>query len=301
MGRSRKKRGTQGSRSREWDDWQRYIKQETQRIRQKSSGQVVEVKFAGKKTPRPPEKQPVEEAAIPVPVPEETEGRRPPVPGVPREEALQVSDDEIGRTVKPYTVDDYRNIRPMSSPDLFDSDEESETGIIEPPAVEADGVPSLDKPLQADSGTTDSASPAVESISEAIVETPPPDEVPKTKPGKKTKKRKGRKKKAGDSELELFDSVSDHQVIARQRLTKKSKLDREDLIEKLLDPVISLEEAATLIGVCKTTVRRYTNKGELECLRTPGQQRRFRLSHVLAFVKNREEDQKVRRSRKAKG
>ena len=58
--------------------------------------------------------------------------------------------------------------------------------------------------------------------------------------------------------------------------------------------MISLEEASTLIGVCKTTVRRYTNRDELECLRTPGRQRRFKLSQVLEFVKKREQEGKSR-------
>jgi excisionase family DNA binding protein len=115
-----------------------------------------------------------------------------------------------------------------------------------------------------------------------------------------SKKKKGKKnsKKGSDGELELFGSVSEHQVVSRQRLTRRSRVDREELIEKLLDPVISLEEAATLIGVCKTTVRRYTNQNQLECLRTPGQQRRFKLSHVLEFVKRREDVQKSRKGRK---
>jgi excisionase family DNA binding protein len=59
---------------------------------------------------------------------------------------------------------------------------------------------------------------------------------------------------------------------------------REDLIYRLLDPSLTLEEAARLLGVCPTTVRRYTNKGLLHHYRTPGNQRRFRLSDVLTFL-----------------
>jgi excisionase family DNA binding protein len=59
---------------------------------------------------------------------------------------------------------------------------------------------------------------------------------------------------------------------------------REDLIYRLLDPSLTLEEAARLLGVCPTTVRRYTNRGLLHHYRTPGNQRRFRLSDVLTFL-----------------
>jgi len=36
--------------------------------------------------------------------------------------------------------------------------------------------------------------------------------------------------------------------------------------------------------VCPTTVRRYTNRGVLKHYRTPGNQRRFKLSEVLVFM-----------------
>jgi excisionase family DNA binding protein len=55
---------------------------------------------------------------------------------------------------------------------------------------------------------------------------------------------------------------------------------REELVRRLLDPQLTLEEAARVLGVCPTTVRRYTNRGMLHCHRTPGNQRRFRMSDV---------------------
>ena len=67
-----------------------------------------------------------------------------------------------------------------------------------------------------------------------------------------------------------------------------AKQTREDLIERLLDPTLTLRETATLIGVCPTTVRRYTKRGVLKCFRTPGNQRRFRLSDVLDFIERQE-------------
>jgi excisionase family DNA binding protein len=63
-----------------------------------------------------------------------------------------------------------------------------------------------------------------------------------------------------------------------------SRESREQLMARLLDPIITLEEAAQLLGVCPTTVRRWTNKGVLQHYRTEGNQRRFRLSHVVGFL-----------------
>ncbi len=59
---------------------------------------------------------------------------------------------------------------------------------------------------------------------------------------------------------------------------------REELLSRLLDPVLTLEETARILQVCSTTVRRYTNKGLLTCERSPGNQRRFRWSQVYAFM-----------------
>lgn len=60
-----------------------------------------------------------------------------------------------------------------------------------------------------------------------------------------------------------------------------------------IDPTLTLEEAATLLGVCPTTVRRYTNRGQLPHFRTAGNQRRFRLSDVNAFMTGRTAEQRA--------
>ncbi len=65
---------------------------------------------------------------------------------------------------------------------------------------------------------------------------------------------------------------------------------REELIERLLDPILSINEAATLCSVCPASVRRYTNRGVLKCFRTPGNQRRFRLSDVLDFMERQQQE-----------
>ena len=67
-----------------------------------------------------------------------------------------------------------------------------------------------------------------------------------------------------------------------------AKESREGLVERLLDPTLTLSETATLLGVCPTTVRRYTKRGVLNCFRTPGNQRRFRLSDVLDFIEQQQ-------------
>jgi len=286
-----------------WDDWQRYVQKETQRLMKKSGKQVYE--FNGDE-PEP------EHMHIP-PGSEQNEDIfaidsqdalihekiHPPHDTVPREEALQVSDDAIGRTVKPFTVRDYRNIKPLTSSDIFGTSEEERP---------------IDRPVSIDSSQNEeSVSHSTETV-QTMVETPPRKEekapvkpvvtrmvfqepasrVPEPKKDEREIKSapRGRKKKH-EEELGLFtQSASELRVTGRQRLTKKAKLEREELVDRLLDPIISLEEAATLIGVCKTTVRRYTNKGELECIRTPGQQRRFKLSQVLDFMKTREDEEK---------
>jgi excisionase family DNA binding protein len=59
---------------------------------------------------------------------------------------------------------------------------------------------------------------------------------------------------------------------------------REDLIRRLLDPELTLEETSRLLGVCPATVRRYTNRKWLTHHRTQGGQRRFRLSDIVKFT-----------------
>lgn len=69
---------------------------------------------------------------------------------------------------------------------------------------------------------------------------------------------------------------------------------REQLIARLLDPILTLEETAKLLDVCPATVRRYANRGQLTHHRTLGQQRRFKLSDVMAFLDRRAAKQRAR-------
>jgi len=79
--------------------------------------------------------------------------------------------------------------------------------------------------------------------------------------------------------LSYFDDT-----VAENYYRGEFKESREELIRRLLDPELSLEETCRQLGVCPATVRRYTNRGWLNHHRTQGGQRRFRLSDVVRFV-----------------
>lgn len=85
---------------------------------------------------------------------------------------------------------------------------------------------------------------------------------------------------------QLQNLIESAQVEVAQHSYKTFKESRAGLIQRLLDPPITLEEAARILNVCPTTVRRYTNRGVLKHFRTAGNQRRFRLSDVLSFMES---------------
>ena len=74
-----------------------------------------------------------------------------------------------------------------------------------------------------------------------------------------------------------------HTPPPRQGRGPRREESREELLLRLLDPTLSLEETARILEVCPTTVRRYTNRGILAHERSAGNQRRFKLSSVLEF------------------
>ena len=51
--------------------------------------------------------------------------------------------------------------------------------------------------------------------------------------------------------------------------------------------VLSTRQVAQLLGVGEATVKRWADAGEIECFRTPGGHRKFRLRDVTAFVQGR--------------
>jgi len=64
---------------------------------------------------------------------------------------------------------------------------------------------------------------------------------------------------------------------------------REAYKARLLDRVVWMAEAAELLGVCPATVRRYIERGRLECFAGPGGKRRFYMSELRRFIDKREE------------
>ncbi len=80
-------------------------------------------------------------------------------------------------------------------------------------------------------------------------------------------------------------------TVPRKYYPARIRESREELIARLTDPVLTLEETARLLGVCPATIRRYTDRGWLRHFRTEGNQRRFRLSDIVAFL----EEQALRR------
>lgn len=83
--------------------------------------------------------------------------------------------------------------------------------------------------------------------------------------------------------IEFLCSFYDDSVTANY-YRGEFKESRQDLIKRLLDPELTLEETSRLLGVCPATVRRYTNRHWLSHHRTSGGQRRFRLSDIVRFV-----------------
>lgn len=73
--------------------------------------------------------------------------------------------------------------------------------------------------------------------------------------------------------------------VQRQRIRPES---RQQMFERLTNPLISLHEASVLLRVCPATVRRYSDNGVLTTYRTEGRQRRFRLKDVLNLMRQLE-------------
>ncbi len=113
--------------------------------------------------------------------------------------------------------------------------------------------------------------------------------------------------------LLALERMEEEQEVAQFSYKRPFQEKRHELIERLLDPILSLEDAARLLNVCPTTVRRYTNKGILTYYRKEQdrvaradvrhneaedastsrseketRQRRFRLSDILAFLETQQ-------------
>ena len=82
----------------------------------------------------------------------------------------------------------------------------------------------------------------------------------------------------------FLTTINGYDAETQQTGRRHKTKNRADLISRLLDPVLSLEETALLLSVCPTTIRRYTEKGWLNHHRTAGNQRRFKLSDIVSFL-----------------
>ncbi len=135
----------------------------------------------------------------------------------------------------------------------------------------------------------------------ADVAAEPPVDTPETRPaaGRKDARAVADKLQVPQTSLrDRLESVLAHQaqlpldIDARHAVSAGAegspRETRELLLQRLLDPTLTLQEAATLLGVCTTTIRRYTDRGLLRCFRTPGNQRRFHLSDVLDFMEKQQ-------------
>jgi excisionase family DNA binding protein len=141
------------------------------------------------------------------------------------------------------------------------------------------------------------APPPVQAQQELVMTPPPPTRTDAPKPAEPAKpsvEPQPAAEAVADETQANWDRVPKHlqtlfgapSAEVAQNSYKAFKETREGLIQRLLDPTVSLEEAARILNVCPTTVRRYTNRGVLKHYRTAGNQRRFKLSDVLAFMEN---------------
>lgn len=155
---------------------------------------------------------------------------------------------------------------------------------VETPRAQEDDAPAF---LGAQRETVPKSDPAQSVKSVQVVKPPAGKLTVKPKPAVKPPVAKETIAKAASIRKRLprqidTESLGRHEVATSSYRTFKES--REELIQRLVDPILTLEEVARILNVCPTTVRRYTNKGAIAHHRTAGNQRRFRLSDVLAFL-----------------
>ncbi len=127
--------------------------------------------------------------------------------------------------------------------------------------------------------------PAVSAAASSAPDSPAPRRAakPKIKAAPKTAKNKANQDGApGDDALE--EEAPEPGDDAKKRVRLKPET-REQLLERLRNPPLSLHETSILLRVSRATVRRYADAGRLPCLRTPGGQRRFALRDIENFYR----------------
>lgn len=84
--------------------------------------------------------------------------------------------------------------------------------------------------------------------------------------------------------IQTLIAIGAQTEVAQNSYKRQFKESRLEMIQRLLDPTLSLADTARLLNVCPTTVRRYTNRGLLTHQRQGKDRRSFKLSDVLAFL-----------------
>jgi len=130
---------------------------------------------------------------------------------------------------------------------------------------------------------TPSAQPRREASPEATTPAVPASQAPVAKPKRAVRPRS----RSRELDADLADEVRQRQELLEQAERESPEAERTRLLRELLDPELSLQQTAVLLGVSVTSLRRYTDSGVLPHLRTAGNQRRFRLSQVLGFLAER--------------
>lgn len=143
----------------------------------------------------------------------------------------------------------------------------------------------IPNPRSAPTSASLSASPlAASSDSAGRGQTSPAPRRAPTKTPKTGASKPGASKPGASSpkNAESGDAKSESDAKKRVRLKPET---REQLLERLRNPPLSLHETSILLRVSRATVRRYADAGRLPCLRTPGGQRRFALRDIEAFYR----------------
>ncbi len=204
--------------------------------------------------------------------------------GLPQSGVATISQDDGPEVLEDDAIPQVEDFIPMETrrpevsariEDFVDDSDEVETDIID--SAEGTGTP---RPLDSAQVVTAAPKPATP----AVRAQPKPKNAPQ--PSTATQSLEHDRVEAAwnrmPHHLQVLFGVASEEVA--QRSYSAFKESRDEMIQRLVDPTLTLEETARLLNVCPTTVRRYTNRGVLRHHRTAGNQRRFRLSDVLGFV-----------------
>ncbi len=194
------------------------------------------------------------------------------------ESGLLSDEEEVERLPEAEPEEPAEGVQPP--PEEVPEPSEPEDEAFEPADEEWDQIEAAPEAIAADEEGEESLEEEIPAArTEGLLTEPEPEPpTPSRAPAKaRTRRRRGPAPEQAELPLGL-------EPVVEKPLRRSATETREELIQRLLDPHLTLQETAKLLNVCPTTVRRYTNRGLLAHYRTPGNQRRFRLSDVLAFM-----------------